>query len=30
MLIWFKIEKADEDYVLSFCPSVCKCHTLCR
>ncbi|CAK8532321.1 unnamed protein product [Lathyrus sativus] len=27
---WFKIEKADKDYVLSFCPSVCKCQTLCR
>ncbi|KAK7315098.1 hypothetical protein VNO77_33630 [Canavalia gladiata] len=27
---WFKIEKAEKDYVLSFCPSVCKCQTLCR
>ncbi|XP_057443454.1 kunitz trypsin inhibitor 5-like [Lotus japonicus] len=27
---WFKIEKAGKDYVLSFCPSVCKCNTLCR
>ena len=28
---WFKIEKADKDYVLSFCPSeACKCQTLCR
>lgn len=27
---WFKIEKADKDYVFSFCPSVCKCQTLCR
>ncbi|KAL2334380.1 hypothetical protein Fmac_015593 [Flemingia macrophylla] len=27
---WFKIEKAEKDYVLSFCPSVCKCHTLCK
>ncbi|KAI4351997.1 hypothetical protein L6164_006290 [Bauhinia variegata] len=27
---WFKIEKAEKDYELSFCPSVCKCQTLCR
>ncbi|XP_057443452.1 kunitz trypsin inhibitor 5-like [Lotus japonicus] len=27
---WFKIEKSGQDYVLSFCPSVCKCNTLCR
>ncbi|KAK7291301.1 hypothetical protein RIF29_06320 [Crotalaria pallida] len=27
---WFKIEKDGEDYVLSFCPSVCNCQTLCR
>ncbi|XP_057443451.1 kunitz trypsin inhibitor 5-like [Lotus japonicus] len=27
---WFKIEKAGKHYVLSFCPSVCKCNTLCR
>ncbi|RDX71191.1 Kunitz trypsin inhibitor 2, partial [Mucuna pruriens] len=27
---WFKIEKAGKNYVLSFCPSVCKCQTLCR
>lgn len=28
---WFKIEKAEKDYVLSFCPTaVCKCQTLCR
>ncbi|XP_061348030.1 kunitz trypsin inhibitor 5-like [Gastrolobium bilobum] len=27
---WFKIEKAMKDYELSFCPSVCKCQTLCR
>ncbi|ESW24531.1 hypothetical protein PHAVU_004G138500 [Phaseolus vulgaris] len=27
---WFKIEKAEKDYVISFCPSVCKCQTLCR
>ncbi|XP_073220630.1 kunitz trypsin inhibitor 5-like [Cicer arietinum] len=27
---WYKIEKAGKDYVLSFCPSVCNCHTLCR
>ncbi|XP_058779396.1 kunitz trypsin inhibitor 5-like [Vicia villosa] len=27
---WFKIEKAGKDYVFSFCPSVCKCQTLCR
>ncbi|OIW12006.1 hypothetical protein TanjilG_16117 [Lupinus angustifolius] len=27
---WFKIEKDEKDYVLSFCPSVCKCQTLCR
>ncbi|AES76385.1 kunitz family trypsin and protease inhibitor protein [Medicago truncatula] len=25
---WFKIEKADNDYVLSFCPLVCQCQTL--
>jgi len=29
-LLVITIEKADEDYVLSFCPSVCNCHTLCR
>ncbi|KAK2421578.1 miraculin [Trifolium repens] len=27
---WFKIEKADKDYVLSFCPSVSTTQTLCR
>ncbi|CAL0332630.1 unnamed protein product [Lupinus luteus] len=27
---WFKIEKDGKDYVLSFCPSVCNCQTLCR
>ncbi|KAK7270705.1 hypothetical protein RJT34_26062 [Clitoria ternatea] len=27
---WFKIEKSGKDYVLKFCPSVCKCQTLCR
>ncbi|WJX66933.1 hypothetical protein P8452_51438 [Trifolium repens] len=27
---WFKIEKADKDYVLSFCPTVSTTQTLCR
>ncbi|GAU35588.1 hypothetical protein TSUD_295240 [Trifolium subterraneum] len=27
---WFKIEKADKDYVLSSCPSVSTTKTLCR
>ncbi|KAJ7976150.1 Kunitz type trypsin inhibitor / miraculin [Quillaja saponaria] len=27
---WFKIEKAEKDYKLVFCPSVCNCQTLCR
>ncbi|WJX71799.1 hypothetical protein P8452_55753 [Trifolium repens] len=27
---WFKIEKADKDYVLSFCPTVSTTKTLCR
>jgi hypothetical protein len=30
MFNWFKIEKADKDYVLSFCPTVSKTQTLCR